>query len=141
MSTEQDPEPEETASGQTAFTPLVPASPDQGAGGHDRDGDAGGHDRDGDAYRTPSRNDILHKLDQMPGLIAIGLLPPAKANAMKGVYHTMLAHIGDSPQPGAARVADEDVIKILRQQPELLKALQPFLTPEQLELIIREAPK
>lgn len=77
----------------------------------------------------------------MPGLIAIGVLPPAKANAMKGVYQTILSHVDDSPQSGAARVADEDVIKILQQQPDLLKALQPFLTPEQLELIIREAPK
>lgn len=132
MSTEQDPEPEQTASDQTDLTPLVSPSPEEGAAGYDRDAQT---------CRTLSKGDVLYQLGQMPGLIAIGILPPAKANAMKGVYHTILAHIGDSPQRAAARVADEDVIKILQQQPELLKALQPFLTPEQLELIIREAPK
>ena len=130
---EQPPEeqPAQPANDDTGLAPLVPPSPESGA-----EENGNGH-----AHGIPSKADILHKLDQMPGLIAIGLLPPAKANAMKGVYNTILNHVGDSPQSSAARVADEDLIKILRQQPELLKALQPFLTPEQRELIIREAPK
>jgi hypothetical protein len=130
MPNESQPE-EQTANADTGLAPLVPPSTDRGA-----EGSSEGH-----PHCIPNKADILHKLDQMPGLIAIGLLPPAKANAMKGVYNTILAHVGDSPQNGAARIADEDVIKILQKQPELLRALQPFLTPEQLELIIREAPK
>jgi hypothetical protein len=125
------PEPDPGASEHTSLTPPVPPSADRSAGGQ----------HNGYANGPPNKEDILHKLGQMPGLIAIGVLPPAKANAMKGVYQTILSHVDDSRQSGAARVADEDLIKILQQQPELLKALQPFLTPEQLDLIIREAPK
>ena len=125
------PEQDQGASEHTSLTPPIPPSPDRNAGGQ----------HNGYVNGPPNKEDILHKLGQMPGLIAIGVLPPATANAMKGVYQTMLNHVDDSTQGGAARVADEDVIKILQQQPELLKALQPFLTPEQLELVIREAPK
>jgi len=133
MSDEQHPdEKEQSAADETGLAPLVPPSTEHGADGDDR-GD--------NANRGPSREDILHKLDQMPGLIAIGLLPPAKANAMKGVYQTMLSIIAGTAQNGPARVANEDVVKILQEKPELLRFLQAFLSPAQLDLIVREAPK
>ena len=96
-------------------------------------------DRRDDAPRLPSRAEILFKLDQMPGLVAVGLLPPARSNSMRGIYSTILANLDDSSRNGTA-VADEDLLKVLRQQPELLKILKPFLTPEQVALIIREMP-
>src|SRR5882757_581675 len=110
MSNEQQPEEDQTASEDTGLAPLAPPSPDSGARGNG----------ESHAYGRPRKEDVLHKLDQMPGLIAIGLLTPAKANAMKGVYQTLLSHLGDSAQGGAACLTDEDVIKILQQQPALL---------------------
>jgi hypothetical protein len=74
----------------------------------------------------------------MPGLIATGLLPTARANAMRGIYQTMLSNSNDS-SAGATVIADEDLVAVLRAQPELLRLLKPFLTPEQLDLIVREA--
>ena len=75
----------------------------------------------------------------MPGLVATGLLPTARANAMRGIYQTMLSNLNDSSAGGAAAIANEDLVAVLRAQPELLKLLKPFLTPEQLDLIVREA--
>ncbi len=132
MQDDQQPQEEPHPSDETGLTSFVPPSPDQGPGARER-GDY--------AHRTPTRVEILKKLDKIPGLVVIDVLTPAKANAMRAAYDTILTHLDDSQQSGAARIDDADVITILRQQPELLKALQPFLTPEQLDLIVREAPK
>ena len=72
---------------------------------------------------------------------SITLAVSAKANAMKSVYSTILAHVDGSTQSANPHITDGTLIEILQKQPELLSALRPFLTPDQLELIIREAPK
>jgi hypothetical protein len=114
---------------------LVPATPPA-------DGRQSGSDAErGDELRFSTKPEILHKLDQLPGLVAIGLLTPAKGNSMRSVYHTMLSNLGDSSPVGAAAVADDDAIKIMQLAPELLKVIQPLLTADQLNLIIREASK
>jgi hypothetical protein len=114
--------------------PLVPAtSPVNGP-------KSGGEDARGEELHFSSKPQILHKLDQLPGLVAIGVLTPTKANSMRSIYQTMLSHLGDSAPSGGEVVTDEDVIKIMRLQPELLKVIQPFLTQAQLDLVIREAP-
>jgi hypothetical protein len=95
----------------------------------------------GEDLRFSSRHEILAKLDRMPGMVAMGLLPPARANSMRSIFQTMLSNLGESSLSAAAVAADEDVVKILRLQPELLNIFRPFLTPDQLNLVIREAPK
>ncbi len=103
-------------------------------------GQTSGRDGKGDdELRVSTKEEILVKLDQMPGLIATGLLPTTRANAMRGIYQTMLASLNDSSPSGAAAMTDEDVLTILRAQPDLLKMLHPFLSRQQLELIVREA--
>ena len=85
-----------------------------------------------------SKLEILHKLDQMPGLVATGLLPTSRANAMRGIYTTMLSNLSDS-SAAASTIANENLVAVMRAQPELLALLKPFLTPQQLDLIVREA--
>ena len=102
---------------------------------------SGADEQTSDELRFSTKKEILFKLDQMPGLVATGLLPTARANAMRAIYQTILANLNDSSPGGAAAIADEDVLKVLRAQPELLKVLKPFLTPQQLDLIVREATK
>src|SRR5476651_1684277 len=104
------------------------------------DGQTSGPDgHSGEELRVSSKLEILYKLDQMPGLVATGLLPTARANSMRGIYQTMLSNLNDSSPGGAAAIADEDLVAVLRAQPHLLKVLKPFLTPQQLDLIVREA--
>jgi hypothetical protein len=103
--------------------------------------DDGGHanDQRRDTMRLPSREEILLKLDRMPGLIAMGVLPAARANSMRSIYHTILSNLDDTSRSGSPSVTDQDVVAVLRAQPELLNIFRPFLTPEQLELVVREA--
>jgi hypothetical protein len=114
--------------GESNLAPIE-ASADYGARGP----------TDSEPPQVPSRNDVLDKLGRMPGLIAIGVLKPATANAMRSVYGTLLAHLDSGASSSAAIVADENLLAILRQQPELLKFIEPFLTPDQIGLILRKA--
>jgi hypothetical protein len=75
----------------------------------------------------------------MPGLIVTGLLPTARANAATGVYKVMLDNLDEPTTAGASAMPNEDLVAILRSQPELLNLFQGFLTPDQLNLIVREA--
>lgn len=112
------------------LVPATPAADDQTSG---KDGQSR------EELRISTKREILHKLDQMPGLIATGLLPAARANSMRGIFQTMLSNLNDSSAGGAAPIANEDLLAVLRAQPALLNALKPFLTREQLDLIVREA--
>ncbi len=104
------------------------------------DGQTSGPERQTrEELRVSSKKEILFKLDQMPGLVATGLLPTVRANAMRSIYQTMLSNLNDSSAGGATAIADEDLVAVLRAQPELLRLLKPFLTREQLDLIVREA--
>jgi hypothetical protein len=61
-------------------------------------------------------------------------------NAAHGCLRTVLQNLGGlSATAGVGVLQDEDALKVLRESPELLKLLKPFLTPDQLKLIIREA--
>lgn len=95
--------------------------------------------RSSDEVRIASKKEILHALSQMPGLIVTGLLPTGRANAVKGIYQVILDNLDGPTTAGASAIPNEDLVAVLRSQPELLKLFQGFLTPEQLDLIVREA--
>jgi hypothetical protein len=88
---------------------------------------------------VPSKKALLAKLDWLAGCVAMGALPPAKANSMRGIYATILSYLDDASSVGANALSDDDVLKILRESPELLKFIKPLLTKEQIALIVREA--
>lgn len=106
---------------------------------------AAGHSASGGTqeHATPrvlSTQDCLAGLSQLPGLIAIGMLKPAQANAMRGPFNDILRYHQQAGRTGGAgTVADENVLEMLRQQPELLRFFEGVLTPEQIEMIMREA--
>lgn len=87
----------------------------------------------------PTREDMVVRIDKLAGAVALDVLTPAKANAMLSAYQTILGAIKDDARSNRPVVVDQNVIAILRQQPELLQVLAPFLTADQLELIVQEA--
>jgi len=93
------------------------------------------HDED----RIPSKQEILNALWRMQGLIITGILPTARANAMKGVYQVILSNLDGPTTAGPSAIPNDDLVAVLRSRPELLKLFEPFLTPDQLDLIVREA--
>jgi hypothetical protein len=88
---------------------------------------------------VPSKKALLAKLEHLAGCVAMGVLPPPKANSMRGIYATMLSHLDDASAVGAGTLSDEYVLKTLRENPDLLKLIKPMLTKEQIALILREA--
>jgi hypothetical protein len=66
------------------------------------------------------------------------VLAPAQSNAMRGVYQTILSELHHSEQGQSGQIADENLLVILRGNPELLAFIEPFLTAEQVKMVIRE---
>jgi hypothetical protein len=105
-----------------------------------RERHADSDDRAEEILRPPSKDQLLAELNLLKGCVAAGVLPPAKANSMRGIYATMLSHLDNSSAGGGGAIPDEHVLKVLRQNPELLKFIKPLLTKGQFDLIVREAP-
>jgi hypothetical protein len=102
------------------------------------------HQRD-KSKRTKSRQvyDVqrcLEALSQLPGLLTMGYVRPAKANAIRSTLEAILRHYR---QTGSTRSESAlqgiDIISILRMHPDLINLFEPLLTDEQLESLLQEA--
>ncbi len=89
--------------------------------------------------RAPRKEDILAKLEHLAACVVIGVVPTQRANAMRGIYATILSNLNDPTNPGTASLSNDEVLEVLRESPTCLKFIEPFLTKEQIDLIIREA--
>jgi hypothetical protein len=85
-----------------------------------------------------SAEDCLAILSRLGGLVILGLLGTAQANAIRSTYTAILQY-HERQQSGPSRtIADEkDLAKLLRKYPELAKLLEPLLTDEQIEMLLR----
>jgi hypothetical protein len=88
--------------------------------------------------RASRKEDILAKLEHLAACVVIGVVPTQRANAMRGIYATILSNLNDAPNPGAASLSNDEVLEFLRGSPKSLKLIEPFLTKEQIDLIIRK---
>lgn len=95
--------------------------------------------RDGAPPPALSPGEIREKLGRLPGLVAIGVLTPAKANSMRAVYDSLLRSLEGTATSTSRTVADADALFILRQHPELLRLMEPFLSQDQVALVVQEA--
>jgi hypothetical protein len=106
--------------------------------------DAGRNGNDDGCHRspgnaTPSHDACLEAIAALPGLVAMRILSPAQANSIRATYVEILRNHDRARQGQSAQLADDDVLKLWRDQPQLIDLLHPFLTQRQLELIMREA--
>lgn len=104
-------------------------------------GKSSGRQRSGAKQRSaPDTDDCLAALGQLPGLIAMGLVTTAQANAIRGVYSTILQqHHRTRSGRDQAQLADADVMAILRENPSMLSMLAPLLTDEQIAAIMEDS--
>lgn len=102
--------------------------------------DAGnGRKRRNGRANVASVEDCLRALTQLPGLLLMGMLTPAQANSMRATFATILQHhqkAQSTPIPGPATA---DVVQAVRNNPDLAAVLEPLLTDEQLESLMKEA--
>src|SRR5262245_36849652 len=88
--------------------------------------------------KLPTREEIMQGLHALPGLVAMKLLTPPQANVIANVYRTLLAELARPAATQAATLTDDDALRILREQPTLLRYLEPILTDEQVSMLLRK---
>lgn len=136
----------------TADEPATTQNHEQSGGRADGDqsarpGAASGQSRPGG--RRPGRSagptyhsveECLAGLSQLPGLVAMRCLSTSQANSIRAALGEILRWHGAS-QGGRdqQRMSDADLIAMVRANPALLDLLEPLLTVDQIEMVIREA--
>jgi|GEM_PF-5581621 len=87
-----------------------------------------------------TQEECLAALTKIPALLLIGLIKPQVANAMRGPYKDVLDHHRRAQQgPAQGGLANADLLRIVREKPELLGLLSGLLTDEQIQLVLKEA--
>lgn len=91
------------------------------------------------AGKILSSQECLVGMSQLPGMLTLGFMKPAQANAVRAAYRDILDCLERASQAGStAPLSNDDVLGILRKNPELLNSLGPLLTDEQFELVRQE---
>jgi hypothetical protein len=118
---------------------LVPIQPDESAKEkqhkHERD-----KSKRAKFHTVYDVQKCLEALSQLPGLLMMGYVRPAQANAIRSTLETLLRHYRqtDSTRSESA-LQDIDIMSILRTHPELVSLFESLLTDEQLEAVMKEA--
>jgi hypothetical protein len=74
----------------------------------------------------------LATLARLPQLVATGLLSTQRSNAMVQALSAMLKNMPDEAPGQNGKVESDQLRNVLREQPDLLHALGPLLSDEQL---------
>ncbi|MBI1371280.1 MAG: hypothetical protein GC159_00755 [Phycisphaera sp.] len=104
------------------------------------------HDQAGDRAKRKSNHrdpgdDILTErqclsmLSKLNGLVVLGQLSTAQANTIRGNLREILAHHRSRHAASTGPSVPDDLVTRLRDEPELLNMLAPFLTPDQIDSI------
>ena len=109
---------------------------------HDQDEPAGGEHSQQQQHRqrkspeVPSEQECLAAIARVAQLAAIGLLNPARANAIRGSYQTILQHHQKKTQESSQGLSNESVLAILERDPTLLSMFEPLLSQEQVNMVL-----
>lgn len=85
----------------------------------------------------PTREECLAALAKLPGLIAMKVLSPGAANAIRASYETLLKEYGKAPNGPSGHFSDEDVMSMFRSHPEMLSLIESLLTQDQIDMVIK----
>lgn len=129
---------------------LVVPSPggddSQNAGGEKHQHNKQGPNRAGQRERRqpkkpfiPGPDDCLQAFAQVAGLVAMGILKPAQANTILAAYRGIYQHHMVQAKQAEKGLGNADVLELARKDPKLAELLSPLLTPEQLEMLVRDA--
>ena len=86
-----------------------------------------------------SQIELRAKVEYLGGLSLTGLVPASRINSSHSCLRTALQY-SDNSTSSENGISDADALRILRDNPVLLKAIQPILTPQQVRMIVEEAP-
>jgi len=88
-----------------------------------------------------SAEECVAALGQLPGLITMGLLSPAQANAIARSLREVLRYHETQRAEAATgtTVHDDDLLRAVRENPQVLGLIEPLLTDAQVDMLMREA--
>ena len=94
-------------------------------------------DRHALASDVPTRQECMRALGRLPGLIALKVISTQQANAIRGTYQTVLNEIHrNASDGGTAAIADNDVMALLKANPDFLTLVEPLLTEQQVRDVV-----
>ena len=87
----------------------------------------------------PSEEDCLRGIAQVGRLAALGMFKPAVANAIRSAFRDILQHHKNKAKEAEKNVANADVLQAVRNDPKMLSLLEPFLTQDMINSIMKNA--
>lgn len=116
--------------------PSPDEDPPRNEQGRDRGRSRGRSDRPSRG-KIPSADECLEMLARLSGLLSLKLVTPAYANAVRANTTEILRHHQRNESRGNGKsVADEDLLDVARNNPRMLTLLEPFLSQDQLDLVM-----
>jgi hypothetical protein len=85
----------------------------------------------------PSEEECLGAIAQVARLAAMGLLKPAQANAIRGSFREILMYHQRKAKESEQGISNVDVLDVFQQDPKLLSLLEPLLSQEQIDMILK----
>lgn len=86
-----------------------------------------------------SENDCLRRIARTAELVALGVFKPSVANALRSSYRDILQHHKAKAKEAEKNLSNGDVIEVLKKDPRLLSLLEPLLSQEQVDMIMKSA--
>ncbi len=88
----------------------------------------------------PTVEECLAALMQLNAAVALGIFVPSQANAIRANYTEILRHhqkmSGNADRKG---IATADVMELMRKDPKILSIVTPFLSDEQVAMIMKNS--
>jgi len=109
---------------------------------HDGGGQGGGEgsrqrQRQRKSHDIPSEEECLGAIAQVARLAALGLLKPAQANAIRGSFREILLYHQKKAKENEQGISNIDVLDVFQKDPKLLRLLEPLLSQEQIDMILK----
>jgi len=87
----------------------------------------------------PTEEECLGAIAQVARLAAMGLLKPAQANAIRGSFKEILMYHEKKAKENEQGISNVDVLEVFQQDPKLLSLLEPLLSQEQIDMILKNS--
>ena len=89
----------------------------------------------------PTTEEIYQLLMRLNGLVALGLVAPARANVIQRGLKTILDGLSRERREAGHVEAQQGLAELCRRNPEMLRMLEPFLTDEQIAWVLEGTPQ
>ena len=87
----------------------------------------------------PSEEDCLRAIAHVARLAALGMFKPSVANTIRSAFRDIFQYHKSKAKEAEKNVANADVLEAVRNDPKMLGLLEPFLTQDVINAIMKNA--